>query len=735
MNWLVQLLTFVLFLVVAGAVGVVIVLERASRYPVEADFLTPWLERNASEQIHGGIVKIEKTRIALEPGQGGARLLLTGVNASGGMASTPLDIGEMTVALSLPDLLLGQPRLTRISIEDLSFGARRQSDGDFIFSVTPRADDPEIMDMTGVPGLGGVAEASTSNEDNAPRNAQEQLAPLDQLRESLLNRNGLLSRFEELRLTGGSVVYDDAVVDERIVIHEATVTFQADRDEAKLEVDGLFEVGQSYADGKVVLTTPLEAQGLELTTTMSDIALSDIAAYLPKQLYPDERVDPVDLHFSANLNDQGQIQAFSIQRFELDALRHNNPTFATAPPTLTASGMVRTGGAGGWSLSMQAPSETFASEPALREVLRDVMDFDGEVSGAVQMDIAEDGRLLNLTFNTAIGPGEARLPALYQNPAALNGGRFIGQFSPAGLVFDQLEIAPIINGRNLSPAQMGLSIETPAPNVQRVKMSVETPWQLTRDEILALWPDANEDGGRQWFRQNIARGKTQGQSLTLDIETGGAQTVVNDLQADIRFVGGAFKISDGFGYSSGATGRVTIDNDLYAITLDRASSGPLSAQDSTIRVDLRDDNDPRMTLQGKLSGPIRESLIYLASADIGLEDIGNTLPIAKTSGLLEAQAEMTLSLAEPAVFKPDYDIRLDLQNLTIASYLGGLPLVADRLPVRIKPERIATTGPVNLGLISANATLDLELDGGKLENLDLTASFGGDTENLSLIHI
>ncbi|MGA0234491.1 MAG: hypothetical protein ACO3NE_02775, partial [Alphaproteobacteria bacterium] len=74
MNWLVRLLTFVLFLVVAGAVGVVIVLERASRYPVEADFLTPWLERNASEQIQGGIVKIEKTRIALEPGQGGARL-------------------------------------------------------------------------------------------------------------------------------------------------------------------------------------------------------------------------------------------------------------------------------------------------------------------------------------------------------------------------------------------------------------------------------------------------------------------------------------------------------------------------------------------------------------------------------------------------------------------------------------------------------------------------------------
>ena len=59
MNWLVRLLTFMLFLVVAGAVGVAIVLERASRYPVEAHFLIPWLERNASEQIKGGVVVIE----------------------------------------------------------------------------------------------------------------------------------------------------------------------------------------------------------------------------------------------------------------------------------------------------------------------------------------------------------------------------------------------------------------------------------------------------------------------------------------------------------------------------------------------------------------------------------------------------------------------------------------------------------------------------------------------------
>ena len=164
MNWLIRLLTFVLFLGVAGSVGAVIVLERASRYPVEANFLTPWLERNASEQIDGGIVSIEKTRIALHPGKGGARLLLTGVSASGGPASEPLNIGEMAVAVSLPDLMLGRMRLTRVSIDDLSFAARRESNGTFGFSVAPSSGQDDLMNLEGVPAMGSVAEAATLPE-------------------------------------------------------------------------------------------------------------------------------------------------------------------------------------------------------------------------------------------------------------------------------------------------------------------------------------------------------------------------------------------------------------------------------------------------------------------------------------------------------------------------------------------------------------------------------------------
>ena len=214
MNWLVRLLTFVLFLVVAGTVGFVIVLERASRYPVEANFLTPWLERNASEHIQGGVVSIQETRIALEPGEGGARLLLTGVSASGGSVSAPLDVGAMTVAVSLPDLLLGNLRLTRLTIRDLSFGARRKSDGQFEFSIAPGSNQTDVSGLNPVPGLGSIAEASSSPETDATSlSPNPKPSPLDQLRTMLLDRNGLLSRFEELKLTGGLLVFDDVPAD------------------------------------------------------------------------------------------------------------------------------------------------------------------------------------------------------------------------------------------------------------------------------------------------------------------------------------------------------------------------------------------------------------------------------------------------------------------------------------------------------------------------------------------
>ncbi len=730
MNWLVRLLTFVLFLVVAGTVGFVIVLERASRYPVEANFLTPWLERNASEHIQGGVVSIQETRIALEPGEGGARLLLTGVSASGGSVSAPLDVGAMTVAVSLPDLLLGNLRLTRLTIRDLSFGARRKSDGQFEFSIAPGSNQTDVSGLNPVPGLGSIAEASSSPETDATSlSSNPKPSPLDQLRTMLLDRNGLLSRFEELKLTGGLLVFDDVPADERVVVHDATLTFASDHSDARLSVNGLFEIGQSFADGQVTLTTPLAARGLELTTSMTDVALSDLTAYLPPELYLEERTDPVDLRFSASLSDAAAIQRFSVQQYDVGALREGNPTFAPQQPILTATGEKRDGGAGGWSLALQTAATTFAAEPALREALRDFISFDGDISGDVRLDIADDGRLLNVGFNTVIGAGQATIPSLYQQPITLRSGRFAGEYSAQGLDFDTFELSPTIEGRTLPAAQFGLSLATPTPGVQRVRLSGETPWRLSKTEILALWPNANEDGGRRWFRDNIAGGRTTGQSFALDIETGGPETILHDLRADIGFSNGAFKITEGLGYSAGAAGRINIDNDLYTIALDRAQAGPMAAQQSTIKIDLRSSNDPRMSIRGSFNGSIRESLSYLSSADVGLEDLGNQVPIQKTSGQMQGKGEMTLSLAQPAVFKPNFDLQLTLQDLSIRDYIGGLPIRADGLPLRITPERIASSGPVFLGQIASDAALDLRLDNGKLQNLSLTAAFSGNTSD------
>ena len=83
MIWLVRLMTFVLFLTISGAVGLAFLFERASRGPLDAQFLTPWIERNASAQLAGGTVSVGTTRIALQPGQQGAFLLLSDVQATG----------------------------------------------------------------------------------------------------------------------------------------------------------------------------------------------------------------------------------------------------------------------------------------------------------------------------------------------------------------------------------------------------------------------------------------------------------------------------------------------------------------------------------------------------------------------------------------------------------------------------------------------------------------------------
>lgn len=732
MNWLIRLLTFVLFLGVAGSVGAVIVLERASRYPVEANFLTPWLERNASEQIDGGIVSIDKTRIALHPGKGGARLLLTGVSASGGPASEPLNIGEMAVAVSLPDLMLGRMRLTRVSIDDLSFAARRESNGTFGFSVAPSSGQDDLMNLEGVPAMGSVAEAATLPEAAsagdlaaAPTLADDQ-SFLDQLRAALLERSGLLSRFEELELTNGSLIFDDVEADERIVIHDATLTFAATRDEAQVAIDGLFEVGNSFASGRVALTTPLEARGLELRADLSDMAIADLAAYLPRQLLPKLRTDAVDLQFEGRFSDQGTLQRFSVKRFAPGSLLDADAVATAAPvPTLSAIGTARKGGAGGWNVALKAPAETFQSEPVLEDVLGNVFDFDGTLSGAVDFNVAEDGRLLDLNFNAALGSGSVTIPALYRQPVTLSSARFIGTYRPEGLRFDVLEVAPIINGRALPSTRLDLSIDTPNELTQRVRFGVQNDWALSAQDIMALWPNTNEDDGRKWFREHVARGQTTGQSLSLDIETVGPTTTLRDLQANIGFNNGAFKLSDGLGYSRDTAGRMVIDKQLFSISLDRATLGPTTTRNTSVRIDLRSPDDPRLVLEGEAQAPLRDGLAFLVGADVGLDDLGSSIPIERSAGRVVLNGDMTLSLANPPRFRPDYDLQIALSDLQVDNYLAGLPIRASSLPIRITPRRIATGGSIFLGDIASDATLELTLDKGDVQSLRINAAYNG----------
>ena len=96
---------------------------------------------------------------------------------------------------------------------------------------------------------------------------------------------------------------------------------------------------------------------------------------------------------------------------------------------MSVSGRRRIGGAGGWTLDLQAPVIDFASEPVFREYLSETFSFDGDVGGSVKMEVAEDGRLLRLDFATLIAPGALTIPDLYTQPVALDAGRF-GQPDP-----------------------------------------------------------------------------------------------------------------------------------------------------------------------------------------------------------------------------------------------------------------------------------------------------------------
>ena len=731
MNWLVRLLTFVLFLVIAGTVGLTFVLERATRYPVDANFLTPWIEQNASRQLGNGAVSIGKTRIALQPGQGGARLLLTDVQASGGPVEKPLDVGEIAVAVSLPDMLLGRLRLTKLTIDDFRFAAKRDAQGNFAFSVAARTQQEQTMELASVAGSASNTEQGdiTALETALPAQTDANLSAMDQLRAALRDRSGILSRFEELKVTGGHVEFEDLQAGERIVVHEATLTFFTEPERAEMAVDGLFEIGASLSPGGMVLGTDLEpGADFSLAASLSDMALADLAAYLPKDILADQRPEPVDMRINLGFTDEGKATRFAVRRYRVGTLAITDPTFAPEPD-LIASGELAPDGPGGWQFNLQAPKLSFATEPTLRQALGDFFTFDGPLAGEVDIDLAKDGRLLSVAFDTQIESGTALIPSLYTEPLQLTSGSFKGLFTPTALRFDELSLAPVINGRALPSTSLDVEILTPARNERRVRLAFANDWQLSTDDVLSLWPDVGNDEGRQWFVNNVVRGQTSAQQLSLDMETRDGKTTVNDLQATIDFSRGTMKVTDGLGFTQNASGRVAIDNGLFNINLSRGTLGPTSYRDTAIRLDLREADDGRLAVEGQFDGPLQDSLRYLVGADVGLQDLGRTIPIDRTSGSLSVTGDMSLSLAQPARFAPDFDFRVDLSDLVVRDYLAGLPVTAASLPVRVTPDRVATSGAVRLGAINTSTTLDLQLDQGNVQNLTVSARYDGQSED------
>ena len=724
MIWLVRLMTFVLFLTISGAVGLAFLFERASRGPLDAQFLTPWIERNASAQLAGGTVSVGTTRIALQPGQQGAFLLLSDVQATGGTVSEPLNMADVALQLSLPDALLGRLRITRLDIDGFRLAVRRETSGRLGYSITPAATRPGLSGADAVPGWGDVAEASSALPTGSGEMASGQLA-LNRLRDSLRDGDGWLSLFQEVRIGGAELIFDDAVTDQRVVVHDATLAFATDRSAVEIEVTGLFEAGSSFSDGTLTLTTPLDPDAdVALNLALTDFALADAAAYLPAALHADERTQGVDLRLEASLQSNGRLSRFEAQQYAHGALGEARTTFQPEPE-MAVSGRRRIGGAGGWTLDVRAPVIDFGSEPIFREHLSDTFSYQGDVGGSIELEVAEDGRLLRLDFVTLIAPGALTIPDLYTRPVALDAGRFEGSLNPDGLTFSRFELAPVINGRALPLRSFDFDLQRGPEGQQAIRLSFENDWSLRPADVLELWPDVGEDAGRQWFAANIADGLTRQQALSLSLTTQDRRVTVDDLRAAIAFTGGRVTVTDGLGQAVNVAGRVEIDNGLYQMELASGRLGAIDGTNTRVELDLRESGGGTIAFEGDFTGAVRESLSYLSGAEVGLDALREALPLNRISGTYSAAGELRASLAQPAAFTPDFDFRVEVENAVVSNFLGGMDLAADFLPVRVGPNRVATVGPVRLGNIAAEATSDILMENGGVRELKVSATFAG----------
>lgn len=313
----------------------------------------------------------------------------------------------------------------------------------------------------------------------------------------------------------------------------------------------------------------------------------------------------------------------------------------------------------------------------------------GDLSGLID----RTGRVVEVRFSLAAGPGAIEVSELYPEPLPVAGASLSGRLFEE---FDRLELdaaeLTILDGPTLSLS--GEAEGLAAPDQVRVRARLSTDAAAT-ETVLRYWPDTLGRAARNWISENISGGMAEEgwAEVALAIPRAHPQdAVIDSAEGYFRASGLTVTYLKGLPPLEGVAGEGRLSGNAVAMTVSAAHFGKLVVEEGTVEVASLDVDPQLVTIDGRVRGPVREALALLNRDRLGYPRKMGIDP-KWTSGAAAAHLWFRLP-GKKGVTLEEVELRVEVEteDLAMSEKAFGVPVTDGRLQLTVEPTGMTMVG-------------------------------------------
>lgn len=507
----------------------------------------------------------------------------------------------------------------------------------------------------------------------------EGLASLPDQFERLFERPAL-SALQTIRVEGLVVNYDDARAGRNWTLDGGVLALDLRGGFTRVTGDVAVLSGRSFVThAKLDYESPRLSRAARMSLTLTDVAASDVASQSPALAWLAVVDAPVSMALRAELDSQGALGPTTVALKMADGELRPNAAAAV-----------------GFDLARAYLSYDPVTQAVRFERVEVQSDW-GSVRGSGQAYLREieSGLPRALLGQFTLEGMTLDPPGLYDEPARL----------PEATAQFRLRLDPFTV--DIAGASLGL----PGEEASRIDLSGRVAassegWnvaldgslaRVTRDRLLALWPERLRPGLRAWLVDNVSIGALEDVAAALRFRTGEpAHLAVTSGFADV-----ALRALPHHPPVTGADGRLTWEAGTFTAALDRGvvladEGGRLDLAGTAITIHPGDAVRSPVTLDLSAKGPITAALSFLDQPPWRFLSTAD-LPVTLAEGRAEAAGRLDFFIGPMSQDELRFDIAAALSDVSTDVLIPGRTLSADMLAVGVTQEGIEVGGAMRVG--------------------------------------